>query len=219
MIEVTSGGLIHSKMIEVMRGVGAIAKGEKNTHQGFNFRGIDTIYNELHGLLSSVGIFTMPEVISDRHEERQSRNGGILIYRILTIKYRFYAEDGTFVESVVIGEGMDSGDKASNKAMSIAHKYCLLQCFCIPTKEIKDPDYETHEIVNKNMDKSSTDKVKDSLINELNDLSKKTTLSDIQKDFVSNARLNDINNISYVIDKIKKKIAKETADKLKSEPT
>lgn len=153
MIEVTSGGLIHSKMIEVMRGVGAIGKGEKNQHQGFNFRGIDTVYNELHGLLSKVGIFTMPEVISDRHEERQSRNGGILIYRILTIKYRFYAEDGSFVESVVIGEGMDSGDKASNKAMSIAHKYCLLQCFCIPTKEIKDPDYEIHEVVGKKVDR------------------------------------------------------------------
>jgi hypothetical protein len=44
---------------------------------------------------------------------------------------------------------MDSGDKSSNKAMSVAHKYALLQAFCIPTKDIDDPDAETHEVAPK----------------------------------------------------------------------
>ena len=61
------------------------------------------------------------------------------------IKYTFYAEDGTFVTAVVIGEGMDSGDKATNKAMSIAFKYALFQIFCIPTEEMADPDSESPE--------------------------------------------------------------------------
>ena len=38
---------------------------------------------------------------------------------------------------------MDSGDKASNKAMSSAFKYACFQTFCIPTEEMKDPDAET----------------------------------------------------------------------------
>ena len=42
---------------------------------------------------------------------------------------------------------MDSGDKATNKAMSIAYKYACFQVFCIPTEEMKDPDAETHEPV------------------------------------------------------------------------
>jgi len=41
---------------------------------------------------------------------------------------------------------MDSGDKAANKAMSVAHKYAFLQVLAIPTKETKDPDHESYEI-------------------------------------------------------------------------
>ena len=64
---------------------------------------------------------------------------------MLKVRYTFYAEDGTSVSAVVIGEGMDSGDKASNKAMAIAMKYAFFQVFCIPTEEMKDPDAETPE--------------------------------------------------------------------------
>ena len=39
---------------------------------------------------------------------------------------------------------MDSGDKATNKAMAIAFKYACFQVFCIPTEEMKDPDAESH---------------------------------------------------------------------------
>ena len=35
---------------------------------------------------------------------------------------------------------MDTGDKASNKALSIGLKYAMLQVFCIPTEDEKDPD-------------------------------------------------------------------------------
>ena len=41
---------------------------------------------------------------------------------------------------------MDSGDKATNKAMSIAFKYACFQVFCIPTEEMVDPDKESHEV-------------------------------------------------------------------------
>jgi len=63
------------------------------------------------------------------------------------MRYRFIAEDGSHVETDAEGEGMDSGDKSSNKAMAVAHKYALLQAFCIPTKDLDDPDAEVHEVV------------------------------------------------------------------------
>ena len=59
------------------------------------------------------------------------------------MKYTFYAEDGSSVSAVVQGEGMDSADKSSNKAMSVAFKYACFQVLCIPTEEMKDPDAET----------------------------------------------------------------------------
>ena len=85
--------------------------------------------------------------MEQRREERTKKSGGALIYSICRIKYTFYAEDGSFIEAVTVGEGMDSGDKATNKAMAIAFKYACFQVFCIPTEEMKDPDSEIPEPV------------------------------------------------------------------------
>jgi len=41
---------------------------------------------------------------------------------------------------------MDSGDKATNKAMSAAYKYACFQAFSIPTESREDADYQTHEV-------------------------------------------------------------------------
>ncbi len=102
--------MIHEAMAGILNDVNGISKGEINKTQGFKFRGIDTVYNELHSLFKKHKVFCLPEVIAERSEERQTKNGGNLIYRILTIRYHFVATDGSEVSSVVIGEGMDSGD-------------------------------------------------------------------------------------------------------------
>jgi hypothetical protein len=39
---------------------------------------------------------------------------------------------------------MDSGDKSTNKAMSAAHKYAILQAFTVPTEGDNDPDATAH---------------------------------------------------------------------------
>ena len=98
----------------------------------------------LHNLVKN-RIFVSPEVLEHTREERVTKSGSVLTYSILRIKYTFYAEDGSSVSAVVIGEGMDSGDKSSNKAMSVAFKYACFQALCIPTEEMKDPDGETPE--------------------------------------------------------------------------
>lgn len=126
--------------------IAAVPKDKKNEMQRYNFRGIDDIYLAIHDLLAKYGVFSVPEVIAERSEERKSKNDTALIYRILTIRYTFYAVDGSSFSAVVVGEGMDSGDKASNKAMAVAHKYALLQIFSIPTSEAKDPENDSHEI-------------------------------------------------------------------------
>lgn len=140
---------IHEKIIAILADSEAIGKDRRNQQQGFNFRGIDDVYNSLHPLLAKHGVFSTTEVLGERSEERQTAKGGTLIYRILTVKFTFYTADGSHVESVIIGEGMDSGDKASNKAMAIAHKYALLQLLAIPTEDAKDPDAESHEVAPK----------------------------------------------------------------------
>jgi len=138
--------LIYSKIAAVMRDAQPIAKGRENRQQGFKFRGIDDVYAALHDILTAHEVFTVPEVLEHSSEERTTKSGSTLIYRVLKIRYRFYTSDGSFVDSTVIGEGMDSGDKASNKAMSVAHKYALIQVFAIPTEDAKDSDADSHAV-------------------------------------------------------------------------
>ena len=133
-------GMIYKQIPAVMADIEAIAKDRKNDKQNYKFRGIDDVYNMIHSVLAKHKVFTAPTVLSETYEERKSSSGGVLIYRVLRMLYRFYAEDGSYIDTTVIGEGMDSGDKASNKAMSVAHKYALIQVFAIPTDDDKDPE-------------------------------------------------------------------------------
>lgn len=134
---------IYKAILDIMKECPAISKDQKNQQQGFSYRGIDVVMNVFQPLLAKHRVFVVPEVLDSKREERQTARGGNLIFTVLKMKYTFYAEDGSHVTAIVQGEGQDSGDKSSNKAMSVAFKYACFQVFCIPTEEMKDPDAET----------------------------------------------------------------------------
>lgn len=125
--------------------IGSIGKNKKNQQQGYSFRGIDDLMNTLHPLFARFGVIVVPEVLESTREERITAKGSALISAILKVKYHFTSVDGSEVCATVIGEGMDTADKASNKALAVAYKYACFQVFCIPTEEIAaaDPDNST----------------------------------------------------------------------------
>lgn len=149
---------IYESICGVMGDVGAISKQKKNEQgKGFMYRGIDDVMNALQPILVKHKVFIVPTILEQVREERASRSGGTLIYSVCKIEYTFFAEDGTSIKSIVVGEGMDSGDKATNKAMSVAYKYACFQVFCIPTEEMKDPDSEVHSVAPKDVTRKSRD--------------------------------------------------------------
>lgn len=135
--------MIYRQIAGVMKEIGAVKKDSKNQQQGFLYRGIDAVMNALNPALIHNRIFVAPQVLEQTREERTTGRGASLIYSVCRVKYTFYAEDGSSVEAIVVGEGMDSGDKATNKAMSAAFKYACFQVFCIPTEEMYDPDADS----------------------------------------------------------------------------
>lgn len=141
---------VYSAIAAVMADLSKIGVGKdkKNSQQGFMYRGVDDAMNALSPLLSKHGLVILPRVTKREVIERQSKSGGALFYVTLDMEFDFVAaEDGSkHVVGPVIGEAMDSGDKASNKAMSIAYKYACFQAFCIPTEADNDPDATTHEV-------------------------------------------------------------------------
>lgn len=134
---------IYESISAVQADVDFIGK-ENETKRGnkFKYRGVDQVLNTLHPLFAKYKVFAVPEVLEILGREwRKTENGGNVVYQTIKIKYTFYAEDGSNVSAVVIGEAMDSGDKSSNKCMSVAYKYACFQILSIPTEETTaDPD-------------------------------------------------------------------------------
>lgn len=134
---------IYGAIATIMRETKAITKSSRNQQQGFMFRGIDAVMNELHDLFANNGVFILPEVLDYNVTEKVTQKGGYLYYTRAKVKFHFVADDASEVCTINIGEAMDSGDKGMNKAMSIALKYALMQMLLIPTEEAKDPDATT----------------------------------------------------------------------------
>lgn len=142
---------IHAALNAVARELAqAGIKKDKRNEQGggFNFRGIDGVMNACGPLLSANGVYVIPRYSNRQQIERPSKQGGTLICVTLEACFDLVcAEDGSRVTlGPVFGEAFDSGDKATNKAMSIALKYAILQAFMVPTESTPDPDEHTHNL-------------------------------------------------------------------------
>lgn len=143
--------LIFKKMSQVMADIKPVAKNSTNSAQKYQFRGIDDFVNALYPALVKHGVFLCPKVVEESHEIREvtrsSGHSGIDKHVHLKVEYTFYAEDGSSVEvGPIASEGIDSGDKATNKALSAALKYALMQTFSIPTEDLVDADSESPNI-------------------------------------------------------------------------
>jgi len=137
---------IYKALATVNKSIKAIGKDRTNQQQGFKFRGIDDVMNELHSLFAANEIIILQTVNEVNVTERTNQRGTALFYVRINVTYHFTHSDGSMADVTVTGEAMDSGDKATTKALSIALKYALLQMFLIPTEDEKDPDAQTHEV-------------------------------------------------------------------------
>ncbi|MGC1062853.1 ERF family protein [Pantoea agglomerans] len=136
-----------------------ISKDRENRQQGFSFRGIDQVYNALAPMLAKHGLVILPRITERTVTERTTKSGGVLFYVVVKAEFDFVAtEDGSKHTVTTYGEAMDSGDKATNKAMSIAYKYAAFQAFCIPTEQTAiDADAEVHQVAARSPDEILAD--------------------------------------------------------------
>ncbi|WP_066584609.1 ERF family protein [Corynebacterium provencense] len=137
---------VHETMIEVAREVTGLAKRDRNEGQRFMFRGIDAVMNAFGPAMRTHGLMALPTVEDITVTEKTSNRGAVM--QLVRVKMRLTfvnAEGETDDRTVVWGEAMDSGDKATAKAHSVALRTAYLQAFCLPTDE-RDPDADSYEI-------------------------------------------------------------------------
>lgn len=132
-------------IVAVMNDVQSLAKKDKNTQQGFVFRGIDAVMNAVGPALRAHGGFIVPAIDSVEYQTQPSKSGGILNVCHVSVTYAVYGQKGEPILGSVSAEAFDSGDKATAKAMSVAYRTFLLQLLCLPTDE-PDPDTYSYEL-------------------------------------------------------------------------
>ena len=119
----------------------------------YQFRGIDDIYNALAPVMAKAELVMLPRVLSRTVSERLTvkdsfgkEKESLTFCVSVEVEYDLVsAKDGSKHTIKTYGEAMDTGDKATNKAMSAAYKYACFQTFCIPTEGDNDADATTHK--------------------------------------------------------------------------
>jgi hypothetical protein len=123
-----------------------IPKRSANEIDQYRYRSIDDVLNRLAPLFAKHRICALPRVLERQVVERQDR-AGLLIGVALRVAYSLVsAADGSTHVVEAYGEALDSGDKATSKAMSSAYKSAMIQAFCIPLGEGEDADAASHKL-------------------------------------------------------------------------
>lgn len=120
---------------------------QKERKQGLNysFAGEAAILGQLHPAFQEAGLAWAVVGCELVASEQYSTKSGASMNRVL-VKATYsltHAESGQSETIQSIGEGADSGDKATSKAMTSALKYALRQTFLIETGD--DPDHTPSE--------------------------------------------------------------------------
>lgn len=143
---------IYKKMLEITNELGTVAKNLNvavNKTQSYKAVSEVDILNAVKPLEYKHGVYSYPhdtniinqEIVTTETQYGKKDNYFIRLERI----YRFVnVEDpNDFIEVKSYGDGIDTGDKATGKAMTYADKYALMKAYKISTGD--DPDKEASD--------------------------------------------------------------------------
>ena len=116
-----------------------------------------------------------------------------LFMRVETV-YRFVNIDNPteFIETTVYGDGLDTGDKATGKAMTYADKYALMKAYKLSTGDDPDKEASPENVFEKKAEPKATDKQFDLIADlynyqEIETICKKANITSIKELTVSQA--------------------------------
>jgi|GEM_PF-1343127 len=129
---------IYVLMGRVVADVEEVGKGGKHAKQGYSYRTVDDIVNAAGAAMRKHGVFAVPLLESIAYEDTKvGQNRTETRIAQVQVRYQFFGPAGDYISAIVPAESMDSGDKATPKAMSVAYRIALSQVLAIPTG---DPD-------------------------------------------------------------------------------
>lgn len=144
---------IYRRMLAIQSELATVAKnltvstGAKSSYRAV---GEKDILDAVKPLEQKYGVYSYPvdrDIVDSGEMEKQGSNGYSTISRYLRIRtvYRFVNIDNPddHIDILSYADGIDSGDKATGKAMTYCDKYALMKAYKISTGE--DPDQKASE--------------------------------------------------------------------------
>jgi hypothetical protein len=126
-----------------------IAKTHVNHVDDYKYRSIDDLLDRLAPLLGRHKLCVLPRVKQRLVTDRADEQGRLLLQVALRVSFKLTSvDDGSSYKVEAYGEALDSGDKATAKAMSAAYKSAMIQTFCIPCGT-EDADRTSYKLAGK----------------------------------------------------------------------
>ena len=138
-----NNGEIVAALVAAALEIGPVNKSGKAAQQmgGYSFRTIDDVVNACSGPMARNGLVIIPAISETKSESWNDK------WRKEYARYRFRLMhvSGEWIETEMVAQALDHGDKALGKATSYALKEMLCRMFLIPTgDDTENTNYGTN---------------------------------------------------------------------------
>ncbi|MGW3135953.1 ERF family protein [Streptomyces sp. NPDC001139] len=132
--------------LRVRRDIRAISKDQLYNQAGtrFNFRGVDTVVNVFGPVTLKHGVNVMSSKVEASYGEKTTAKGTKMRECSVLVTWTIMGPMGDTLTLQTMGEALDTADKATTKAQSVALRTLLLGFGLTPTHD-KDPDADRIE--------------------------------------------------------------------------
>ncbi|MEV8396330.1 ERF family protein [Streptomyces niveus] len=137
---------VHIAWLRVRKDVRGIAKGEQYNGGGtrFTFRGVDTVVNTFGPVTLRHGVSVLPVEVDASYRDTTTSKGSKMRECTVRVSWLIVGPKGDTLSLQTQGEALDSADKGTAKAQSVALRVLLLTGGLTPTHD-RDPDADRIE--------------------------------------------------------------------------
>ncbi|MFF7946966.1 ERF family protein [Streptomyces griseorubiginosus] len=130
---------VHLAWLRVRKDIRGIAKGEEynDGYSRYNFRGVDATVQAFAPVTMRHGVNVIPHKVDATYRDTKTAKGKATRECTVTVTWHIIGPRGDVIVAQSQGEALDSGDKGTAKAQSVALRVLLLNGGLVPTG---DPD-------------------------------------------------------------------------------
>ncbi|QLQ37960.1 ERF family protein [Micromonospora robiginosa] len=140
---------VHTAWARVMADVQSIGKGDRFSAGGggnYQYRGVDRVLNAVGPALRRHGVMVIPVRTEANYRDVLTAASKKMRECTVTVTYSIRGPRGDEMPAQSCGESMDTGDKGTTKACTVAYRNLLITALSIPTRDPRlDAEASNHE--------------------------------------------------------------------------